>query len=259
MAVFHTVTFAAFFLENDHFVTFYEGNSYLAYYFCTFNGRRTDLNVTVGISEEHAVKFHFVALFYVFAEVVNIQELVFFSFELLSLNFYNYKHFNLLFYKLLRRVERPFCGTRLPDNPVRKNLSTQRYNLISSQPNFLHHKSQKNNCKIPEKRSPPPTSAPDLLLKKNKKPQRNRKNSCEIQNFSLNLHRKRPDGGIGRRAGLKHQWGNPSRFEPGSGYRKEDSHHESPLFYFYRPGRKWPPNSSGTMLHPVGTSAGCLS
>ena len=27
-----------------------------------------------------------------------------------------------------------------------------------------------------------------------------------------------PDGGIGRRAGLKHQWGNPSRFEPGSGY-----------------------------------------
>ena len=29
--------------------------------------------------------------------------------------------------------------------------------------------------------------------------------------------RKSPDGGIGRRAGLKHQWGNPSRFEPGSG------------------------------------------
>ena len=27
-----------------------------------------------------------------------------------------------------------------------------------------------------------------------------------------------PDGGIGRRAGLKHQWSNPSRFEPGSGY-----------------------------------------
>ena len=29
-----------------------------------------------------------------------------------------------------------------------------------------------------------------------------------------------PDGGIGRRAGLKHQWSNPSRFEPGSGYHK---------------------------------------
>ncbi len=30
--------------------------------------------------------------------------------------------------------------------------------------------------------------------------------------------RKSPDGGIGRRAGLKHQWGNPCRFDPGSGY-----------------------------------------
>ncbi len=28
----------------------------------------------------------------------------------------------------------------------------------------------------------------------------------------------RPDGGIGRRAGLKHRWGDPSRFDPGSGY-----------------------------------------
>ena len=29
---------------------------------------------------------------------------------------------------------------------------------------------------------------------------------------------KGPDGGIGRRAGLKHQWGDPCRFDPGSGY-----------------------------------------
>ena len=29
-----------------------------------------------------------------------------------------------------------------------------------------------------------------------------------------------PDGGIGRRAGLKHQWSNPCRFDPGSGYDK---------------------------------------
>lgn len=47
---------------------------------------------------------------------------------------------------------------------------------------------------------------------------------CHIQIFSLPLHslfrqRPCPDGGIGRRAGLKHQWGNPSRFEPGSGYK----------------------------------------
>ena len=29
-----------------------------------------------------------------------------------------------------------------------------------------------------------------------------------------------PGGGIGRRVGLKHQWSNPCRFEPGSGYQK---------------------------------------
>ena len=31
-----------------------------------------------------------------------------------------------------------------------------------------------------------------------------------------------PDGGIGRRAGLKHQWGDPCRFDPGSGYKKRE-------------------------------------
>ena len=36
--------------------------------------------------------------------------------------------------------------------------------------------------------------------------------------FIVPLHPLRgPDGGIGRRAGLKHQWGNPCRFDPGSG------------------------------------------
>ena len=38
-------------------------------------------------------------------------------------------------------------------------------------------------------------------------------------NKTLNFASQRgPDGGIGRRAGLKHQWGNPCRFDPGSGY-----------------------------------------
>ncbi len=44
-----------------------------------------------------------------------------------------------------------------------------------------------------------------------------------------------PDGGIGRRAGLKHQWSNPCRFDPGSGYkgRGEDSSSSRPLFLLY--------------------------
>ena len=41
-----------------------------------------------------------------------------------------------------------------------------------------------------------------------------------------------PDGGIGRRAGLKHQWGNPSRFDPGSGYKARVSY-EILAFTFY--------------------------
>ena len=32
-----------------------------------------------------------------------------------------------------------------------------------------------------------------------------------------------PNGGIGRRVGLKHQWRNPSRFDPGFGYTQDDS------------------------------------
>ena len=42
--------------------------------------------------------------------------------------------------------------------------------------------------------------------------------TCEIKILFVPLQSQSPDGGIGRRAGLKHQWGNPSRFEPGSGY-----------------------------------------
>ena len=41
-----------------------------------------------------------------------------------------------------------------------------------------------------------------------------------IQKIYVPLHTLSPDGGIGRRAGLKHQWSNPSRFDPGSGYYK---------------------------------------
>ena len=43
-------------------------------------------------------------------------------------------------------------------------------------------------------------------------------NPLLIQKIYVPLHTLSPDGGIGRRAGLKHQWSNPSRFDPGSGY-----------------------------------------
>ena len=44
----------------------------------------------------------------------------------------------------------------------------------------------------------------------------------------------RPDGGIGRRAGLKHQWSNPSRFDPGSGYKELQIERFVALFLSHR-------------------------
>ena len=51
--------------------------------------------------------------------------------------------------------------------------------------------------------------------------------AIKVNFIALTLHflcttkfKRGSDGGIGRRAGLKHQWGNPCRFDPGSEYRK---------------------------------------
>ena len=59
-------------------------------------------------------------------------------------------------------------------------------------------------------------SVPDILSDKNLP------HSDFLPNFApvVLTTKSCPDGGIGRRAGLKHQWSNPSRFEPGSGYDK---------------------------------------
>ena len=43
--------------------------------------------------------------------------------------------------------------------------------------------------------------------------------------FRLQKSTTSPDGGIGRRAGLKHQWSNPCRFDPGSGYKQKTQHY----------------------------------
>ena len=43
--------------------------------------------------------------------------------------------------------------------------------------------------------------------------------TCELEKKSLTLSPLCPDGGIGRRDGLKHRWSNPCRFDPGSGYK----------------------------------------
>ena len=42
--------------------------------------------------------------------------------------------------------------------------------------------------------------------------------AISLQTQNQKVYPSSPDGGIGRRAGLKHQWSNPCRFDPGSGY-----------------------------------------
>ena len=92
MAVFAAIAFAAFLLENDDFVTFYEGHEHLANYFCAFESGGANFHRVVGLSEENAVEFNLVTFFNGISEIVNIQELVRFSLELLSLNFNDCVH-----------------------------------------------------------------------------------------------------------------------------------------------------------------------
>ena len=96
MAVFAAIAFATFFLENDHFFTFYERGCHFANYFCSFNDWSTDFHGTIGISEEYTVELDCVAFFDLLSEVVDIQKFACFGFELLSLNFYDNVHFCLL-------------------------------------------------------------------------------------------------------------------------------------------------------------------
>ncbi len=96
MAVFAAIAFATFFLENDHFVTFYEGSCDLANYFCSFDNGSTDFHGTIGFSEENAVELDCVTFFNLLSEVVDIQEFACFGFELLSLDFYDNVHWLLL-------------------------------------------------------------------------------------------------------------------------------------------------------------------
>lgn len=65
--------------------------------------------------------------------------------------------------------------------------------------------------------------------------------SCVIDKKTLTLQSESgwwppwgcPDGGIGRRVGLKHQWCEPCRFEPGSGHRRSGTISFRTFLLFY--------------------------
>ena len=92
MAVETAIAFATFLLENDDVFTFHEGSLYLANNLCTFDGRCANLNGTVGIHEQDAVKLYRVAFLALVAEIMDIQLLAGLDTELLSLNLYNSVH-----------------------------------------------------------------------------------------------------------------------------------------------------------------------
>lgn len=92
MTVFTTIAFAAFLLKYNHFVAFYQGCGDFADYFCTFDIRCANFNISIIVGEENGVELDSVAFFYIFAEEMNIKELAGFGLKLLSFNINNSVH-----------------------------------------------------------------------------------------------------------------------------------------------------------------------
>lgn len=92
MAVLAAIAFATLLLENDDFVTLYEGLGYFADYFCTDYGGSAYGDCAVIVDEKDTVKFYCVALLALFAQEVDIEETSGLCLELLALDFYDNVH-----------------------------------------------------------------------------------------------------------------------------------------------------------------------
>lgn len=82
---------AAFFVEYENLVAFYQRGEYFAYYFGAFNGGQTHFYFAVVVNQQHFLKFNSLAVFGAL-HVVYEELLAFFSLELLTVNFYNCVH-----------------------------------------------------------------------------------------------------------------------------------------------------------------------
>ena len=91
MTVQFTITFSSLLVEDQHLITLYQRRQYFAYYLCAFYGRNTYFYFTIVVNQQYFFKFHNSTAFCVL-NVMNEQLLSFFSFELLSVNFYDYVH-----------------------------------------------------------------------------------------------------------------------------------------------------------------------
>ena len=86
------IALAALLVENEHLLTLNERRYYFAYYLGAFYSRSTYLYVAVVVNQQHVVKFNSLAVFGA-ADVVYIELLALFCFELLTVNLYDCVHF----------------------------------------------------------------------------------------------------------------------------------------------------------------------
>lgn len=93
-----TVTFSSSLVENQDLVTLYQSGLDFTYNLCAFNGRSTDGNLTVLVSEKDLFKLYRSTCFSIL-NVVHEQLHSLFNLELLSLNFSNNVHLSC-FYSL---------------------------------------------------------------------------------------------------------------------------------------------------------------
>ena len=103
MAVLHAIALAALLLEYDDLVALDERFHDFYYYLRTFYGWCTYRDCALVIDEQHLVKLNSLAFLGVF-DAVHKQLCALLNLELLTVNFYNYVHFLLLYNGFFREA-----------------------------------------------------------------------------------------------------------------------------------------------------------
>ena len=128
MTVQFSVTFSSLFVEYEYFVAFYQRRNYFTNYFSTINSRSTYSYCSIVVYQQYFFKFNSCAVFCVL-NVVYKQFFALFSFELLTVNFYNYVHLFIILNGFLRKVE---CITAFTFLPHRTKSGTKLLYLFIS-------------------------------------------------------------------------------------------------------------------------------
>ena len=103
VTVLHAIALAALLLEDDNLLTLDECIHDFYYYLGTFNSRCTNCDCALVIDEQHLVKLNSLAGFGVL-DAVHKQLCALLYLELLTVNFYNYVHFLLLYNGFFREA-----------------------------------------------------------------------------------------------------------------------------------------------------------